>query len=278
VRSAGQRSADRSVLRKAGSSSAGNPEIRIFTYGRPLVYLDRTPLVTYFLGHGQHRLEKAMTRVAGSHGPTTAAAIRKVGLQLIYEHGFRAMSLRQLAAEVGLKPASLYNHIRTKQDLLFELIHDHMLALLKSSEDALAAAESTAVQQLRAFIAHHLIYHMEKKLEVFVANFELRSLESQNYRKIVVLRRQYEGKLMGLLEKCVADGSLDILDLQVTTYAILAMLTGACTWYKPEGRLSKADVVELHTDLVLCGCSSEPRAKGKRASARLSHSRRVALA
>src|SRR4051794_20752446 len=115
-----------------------------------------------------------MTRLAGSHGPTTAAAIRKTGLELIHERGFHAMTLRQLAAEVGVQPASLYNHIRTKQDLLFDVIREHMENLLAQTDAALAEAPSGATERLRAFIAHHVVYHLEKKQEVFVANFELR--------------------------------------------------------------------------------------------------------
>jgi AcrR family transcriptional regulator len=195
-----------------------------------------------------------MTRTIGSHGPTTAAVIRTAGLRLIFEQGFEAMSLRRLAAEVGLQPASLYNHIRTKQDLLFGLIHEHMLALLAQTDQALAAAGPDPMQRLRAFIAHHLLYHMEKKQEVFVANFELRALEPQNYRSIVALRRAYERRLVSLLEDGVGAGALAIADSRVAAYAILAMLTGACTWYQPNGRLSKAAVIALHTDLVLRGC------------------------
>jgi Tetracyclin repressor-like, C-terminal domain len=47
------------------------------------------------------------------------------------------------------------------------------------------------------------------------------------------------------------------------------MLTGACTWYKPEGRLTKAEVVELHTDMVLHGCVPRPRPAAERSPLRL---------
>ena len=72
-----------------------------------------------------------MARTIGSHGPTTLEAIRKAGVRLIFEHGYEAMSLRQLAAEVGIQPGSLYNHISTKQDLLFDLVQDHINDLLR---------------------------------------------------------------------------------------------------------------------------------------------------
>jgi len=199
-----------------------------------------------------------MGRIAGSNGQRTAAAIRRVGLRLIYRRGFEAMSLRELAAEVGIQAASLYHHIRTKQDLLFNLIREHMENLLSQTDASLEKAPVSAMERLRAFIAHHVLYHLEKKQEVFVANFELRALEPQHYATIVTMRRAYEGKLIALLDVGVASGEFVIRDTRVTAYAILAMLTGACTWYKPEGRLTKAEVVELHTDMVLRGCIGHP--------------------
>ena len=195
-----------------------------------------------------------MGRTAGSNGPRTAAAIRRAGLRLIYRHGFEAMTLRGLAAEVGIQAASLYNHIRTKQDLLFGLIRDHMDALLANTDQVLAAAPPGPTDRLRAFVAHHILYHLEKRQEVFIANFELRALEPRHYATIVGMRRAYEERLIALLESGMSTGEFGIRDPRITAYAILAMLTGACTWYKPEGRLSKAEVVELHTGLVLRGC------------------------
>ena len=79
-----------------------------------------------------------MARTIGSHGPKTMEAIRRAGLRLIFEHGYEAMSLRQLAAEVGIQAGSLYNHISTKQELLFDLVQDHINELLRQLDRALA--------------------------------------------------------------------------------------------------------------------------------------------
>ncbi|SUE42732.1 TetR/AcrR family transcriptional regulator [Roseomonas gilardii] len=195
-----------------------------------------------------------MARIAGSNGPRTAALIREVGLTLIHEHGFEAMSLRDLAAEVGIQPASLYNHIASKQELLFDLVREHMEALLASTAAALDDAPPDPLRQLRAFVAHHLLYHMDKKREVYVANFELRALEPRNRDAILALRRLYEGRLIALLDDGVAAGEFALADTRVAAYAMLAMLTGVCTWYRPDGRLVPEEVVRLHTELVLAGC------------------------
>jgi len=206
-----------------------------------------------------------ISRTTGSSGPRTAAAIRRAGLRLIYRRGFEAMSLRELAAEVGIQPASLYNHILTKQDLLFDLIREHMESLLAQVETALAEAGTDPTERLRAFVAHHIVYHLARKQEVFLANFELRALDPPNHATIVAKRRVYEGKLIALLDSGVSQGEFDVHDTRITAYAILAMLTGACTWYKPEGRLTKVKIVELHTDMVLFGCVPRPKASTQRA-------------
>lgn len=200
-----------------------------------------------------------MARTIGSHGPTTMEAIRKAGLRLIFEQGYAAMSLRQLASEVGIQVGSLYNHISTKQDLLFALVHDHMNELLRQLTRALDGKTDPA-DRLRAFVAFHLTYHMTRKREVFIANSELRSLEGRNYETIVALRAAYEQHLADILADGTAAGAFTVEDIQVTTFAILAMLTGLCTWYRPGGRLTREAIIAAHEKLVLAGVTAAPAA------------------
>ena len=197
-----------------------------------------------------------MARIAGSNGPRTAAQIRRAALKLITRHGYEAMSLRALAADVGIQAASLYNHIATKQDLLYQIIAEHLDALMQSADAAVAVAGADPVARLRAFIGHHLLYHLDKRQEVFIANFELRALEPPNLAKAVAQRRAYEERLIRLIEDGIAQGALKPTDTRIAAYAMLAMLTGACTWFRPDGRLSKAELVQLHTDLILNGCAA----------------------
>ena len=154
-----------------------------------------------------------MARTIGSHGPKTMEAIRKAGLRLIFEHGYAAMSLRQLAAEVGIQSGSLYNHISTKQELLFDLVRDHINELLRQLVLALHDKDEP-VEKLRAFVSFHVTYHMTKKREVFIANSELRSLEPKNYDAIVALRGAYEQRLADILAEGVSEGVFEVVDVQ----------------------------------------------------------------
>ncbi len=207
-----------------------------------------------------------MSRTIGSHGPTTLEAIRKAGLRLIFEHGYEAMSLRQLASEVGIQVGSLYNHISTKQELLFDLVQDHMNELLRQLDSALDKKDGPT-ERLRAFVAFHVCYHITRKREVFIANSELRSLDPKNYQAVVALRSTYEGRLSDILSQGVARGVFEVVDVQVATFAILSLLTGICNWYRPGGRLTREAIIAAHEKLVLSGVapSAIPApARGKR--------------
>ncbi|OKO81162.1 TetR/AcrR family transcriptional regulator [Bradyrhizobium sp. NAS96.2] len=200
-----------------------------------------------------------MARTIGSHGPTTLEAIRKAGVRLIFEHGYEAMSLRQLAAEVGIQAGSLYNHISTKQDLLFDLVQDHINDLLRELDQALEG-KADPVERLRAFVAFHVTYHMTRKREVFIANSELRSLDAKNYDAVVALRGAYEQRLAQILTDGLSEGVFEVVDIQVATFAILALLTGLCTWYRPGGRLTRDAIIAAHEKLVLSGVAPQAAA------------------
>ena len=191
-----------------------------------------------------------MARTIGSYGPKTLEAIRKAGLRLIFEQGYAAMSLRDLAAEVGIQVGSLYNHISTKQELLFDLVQDHVNELLRQLDLALEG-KTDPEEKLRTFVAFHVTYHMSRKREVFIANSELRSLEPKNYDAIVTLRGAYEARLARILSEGVADGVFEVVDVRVATFAILALLTGICSWYRPGGHLTKEAIIAAHEKLVL---------------------------
>ncbi|MDQ0470260.1 TetR/AcrR family transcriptional regulator [Labrys wisconsinensis] len=193
-----------------------------------------------------------MARTAGSHGARTAEAIRRAGLRLIFERGYEGMTLRDLAQAVGLQPGSLYNHIATKQALLFELVSEHMRTLTDALDAALAGVEGP-LARLDAFVTFHVSYHLTRKVEVFVNNSELRSLEPDNREAIMALRRAYEQRLAAILAEGAQAGLLAVPDIPVTTYGILSLLTGVVTWYRPEGRLAEDEIVAIHRRLILDG-------------------------
>ena len=71
-----------------------------------------------------------MARTAGSHSEITGPRVRTAALALFAQHGYAAVSMRQIAKEVGVQAGALYLYTPDKQTLLFELMRDHLVDLL----------------------------------------------------------------------------------------------------------------------------------------------------
>lgn len=193
-----------------------------------------------------------MGRTVGSSGPRTEEAIREAGLDLIFQHGYAAMTMRDLAKAVGIQPGSLYRYVPSKQDLLMDLLGSNMAEMLRQWDEASAGVHGAA-DRLRRFVAFHIGYHTARRREVFICSMELRSLEPGNYKKIVGLRRTYERHLIDILNQGVQAGVFDIKDPQIAAFGLLAMLTGVCAWFQPTGRLAKDELAESYVQLICRG-------------------------
>ena len=77
-----------------------------------------------------------MARTAGSHSALTAPRIREAAQALFAQHGYAAVSMRQIAAEVGVQVGALYNYTSDKQSLLFDLMSSHLDDLLSALSHA----------------------------------------------------------------------------------------------------------------------------------------------
>jgi AcrR family transcriptional regulator len=199
-----------------------------------------------------------MARTVGSKAESTLKAIRQAGVRLMYEHGFEAMSLRQLAAVVGIQPGSLYNHFKTKQELLDLILREHMEQLIAACEAELATVPEqshSTVERLRVFADFHVRYYAQKRMDVFVANMELRALQPAKYKEIVAMRSAYEMILVGILDEGIASGQFARRDAKVTAYGIIAMLTNVCMWYRKNGRLKLDELAQTYVDMVLASVS-----------------------
>ncbi|MGX9354649.1 TetR/AcrR family transcriptional regulator [Roseobacteraceae bacterium S113] len=189
-----------------------------------------------------------MARTQGSHSDITGPRVRAAALRLFAQHGFAAVSMRQIAGEVGVQAGALYNYTPDKQTLLFSLLKGHMEELLAALE---AAPEPEGpLAALEAFTRFHIAFHLPRPDAVFIAYMELRNLNAENFATVERLRKRYEDALEDILRAGQAAGALRVADTKLTTMAIIAMLTGVTTWYREGGRLGSDDVADLYWDMV----------------------------
>ena len=207
-----------------------------------------------------------MARKSGSHSSITGPAVRRAAIRLIARHGYAAVSMRQIAAEVGVQAGALYLYTPDKQTLLFDIMRAHLENLLAAWEAENKPEDPLA--RLEHFCRFHIIYHLERVDEVFISYMELRNLEPENFRRIEALRRRYEQALEEILCAGQKAGLFRVPDCRLSTMGIIAMLTGVTTWYREGGRLSRERIADIYWDMVrgtvgaCAGVPSESRGAG----------------
>ncbi|WP_067899352.1 TetR/AcrR family transcriptional regulator [Nocardia vaccinii] len=174
---------------------------------------------------------------------SSASAIYEAAIELWSANGYAGASLRDIAREVGLKVASLYNHIDSREELLVRIMRDNMNQLLSKS-DAAVADVTDPMERLRRFMRAAIVYHAEHRREAFIGNSELRALSPENRAEIQQLRDEYERRLMDLLAEVDAAGVVEIPDIQMAAYAAVAIASHVSTWYRNDARLSIDEIAD----------------------------------
>ncbi len=189
-----------------------------------------------------------MARPSGSDAGVTGPRVRRAAERLFARHGYAAVSMRRIAAEVGIGAGALYHYTPDKQALLFGMMRDHLDELLAAWTCADPGGE--AIPRLDAFARFHIRYHLDRPDAVFVAYMELRALEPANFAVIEDLRRRYEAIPEAILRTGVEAGDMRLSDVRLTAMALIAMLTGVTTWYREGGRLDRSAVETLYAGMA----------------------------
>ncbi|WP_417808859.1 TetR family transcriptional regulator [Thioclava sp.] len=189
-----------------------------------------------------------MARKTGSHSQITGPKIREQAQQLFARHGFAAVSMRQIAAAVGVQAGALYLYTPDKEALLFDLLKTHMDELLAAW--AAQPRGTGPMAALEAFVRFHIGFNLSRADAVFLSYMELRNLGPENFAMIESQRRAYENELEDILKAGQQTGAFLIPDTKLATMAIIAMLTGVTTWFREGGRLSRPMVEDIYWDMV----------------------------
>ena len=178
--------------------------------------------------------------------------ILAAAVQLFAQYGYHAATMRDIARISGIQAASIYYHYASKQALLVEIMDTHMRNL-NANLQRIVQEPAPIEQRLYEAIANHIRLHTTYKAEFFIIDTEIRALEQEQRGAILALRDQYEMLLQGLLAEGMAQGIFRRADIKVSSYALIAMCTEVATWFRPDGRLSVQQVIDIYTQMITEG-------------------------
>lgn len=177
----------------------------------------------------------------GTHRRLQEEALERFG-----ERGFHGVSVREIARAAGVQASSVYSHLASKEELLFQLMfmghEEHHEAL----RHALLEADADPVSQVRHIIEAHVRFHAEYSLLARVCNREMAALSPASREKVTAIRRQSEQLFLDVITRGVRMGVFDVPDPWLAAAAILAGGLRVCEWWSDEAPYSVDDVINAY--------------------------------
>jgi AcrR family transcriptional regulator len=167
------------------------------------------------------------------------------------EFGFSGASMRTIAQRAGMALSNLYNYAPSKQDLLVQILKTANYNHLAHTEWAVAGAGDNPSDQLKAGVRAYVEYVVTHPAEALVAQTELRYLDVEHRKRLVVARDRIDEMLQGIITKGRESGVFHTPFPREATRAILTMSAGVAQWYRAEGTLSGDEVAERYALLAL---------------------------
>ena len=158
--------------------------------------------------------------------------LTRIAARLFAEQGYQGTSLADLAEALGVQKASLYHHIASKEDLLWEVAWEGAEAFHAGLDGVPAAAP--AAERIRLALRAHLTVVGQQIDVATVFVREWRYLSDERRGKFLAERRRYEGRIRELFRAGVDESQLRT-DLDVSTAALLFLSAAnwAYTWLRP---------------------------------------------
>lgn len=176
-----------------------------------------------------------------------------VAARIFSEQGYRGASMQDLANGLGILKGSIYAHIESKEDLLFEIVDrgaDRFINRLKAvaSEDARASSKlSSALQAHVETVAEHV-----EAATVFLNDWKF--LSGKRRQLIEAKRNLYQSLIRQIVDEGISAGEFrNGLDPKFATLLVLSSANWVYQWYDPKGPMSPREIANQLSEMILKG-------------------------
>ncbi len=193
-----------------------------------------------------------MARIKTDNNLTRKEVIVTKAATLFREKGFKAASMRDLAEAVGVEAASLYNHIKSKTELLHELCFSVANRFLhKIDEVELEKTGSVEkIEKLLRFHINEMIHHYE---EVYVSDREWKHLSDPYLSNFQNQRRIYRKRFAAIIETGIKNKEVKSIDAPTAVLIMLHAISGIESWHRSVQKISAEELEENMISILVGG-------------------------
>jgi TetR/AcrR family transcriptional regulator, cholesterol catabolism regulator len=184
--------------------------------------------------------------------PSKRELILSEAAKLFKEKGFGGSSMRDLAEKVGIEAASMYNHIRSKDEILEEIC----FGIGRKYDEQLTEIDQTRIsypEKIEAIIAFHIQMIIEDGNAVSVLNNDWKFLNKEKMVEFKAMRNEYEKHLAEIITEGIKEGAFKKVNVSVALFTILSSLRWVELWYKPSRGVTKEDLAKDISAILMNG-------------------------
>ncbi|HEX7846923.1 MAG TPA: TetR/AcrR family transcriptional regulator [Chitinophagaceae bacterium] len=178
--------------------------------------------------------------------------ILRKAAQMFREKGFAATSMRDLAESVGIEAASLYNHIRSKNEILEAICFD-VANRFNANMDILEASQQKSIGKVETLLRFHIRQMIENYEEVYVSDREWKHLEEPYLSNFQNQRRNYRKKFAAIIEEGIQKAEIRKIDAPTAVLIILHAISGIESWHRSNARISGEELEDNMVTIMIDG-------------------------
>ena len=178
----------------------------------------------------------------------------RVAAELFREKGYVASSMRDLAQKLGIEAASLYSHIKSKEEILHILCFDMAADFMASLEEVEKQPGLPASEKLRKGIIGHIqVMALDLTASAVFMN-EHRHLSQPSLRDFLLMRIRYINRFKGMIEEGVATGEFKkSIDKKLAVMTLFSSLNWMPMWYDPKAAIEPVELGFQLADMLING-------------------------
>lgn len=163
------------------------------------------------------------------------------------EKGFAATSMRDLAESVGIEAASLYNHIRSKNEILEAICFD-VANRFNTNMEVMEAGNQGTIQKVELLLRFHIQQMIDQYEEVYVCDREWKHLEEPYLSNFHNQRRTYRKRFAAIIEAGIQKNEIRNIDAPTAILILLHAVSGIESWHRSR---AKINAEELEDNMVM---------------------------
>ncbi len=180
-------------------------------------------------------------------------AILDASVSLFSERGYTGTTMRDIAEAVGVLPGSLYAHIKSKEEILAEVVTSGISEFLEI-QDTVETSAAGPEERLREAIRLHVKVVAKNPERTLVVFHQWRFLGEPHRSSAVKMRRRYGRMFANILaqQPCFRGNEKDP-QIRIQCFTILGALNWTPEWYSPDGPYSPDELGNRMADSVIQG-------------------------